>query len=355
MHAVVADDDRIATAILQRSLERWGVDVTVVHDGEAAWHTLSAGATPDLAIIDWMMPGIDGIELCRRIRADSALASLYVLLLTGRGTRIDLIAGLDAGADDYMVKPIDAEELRARVHVGTRVVTLQRRLTERVSELQLARDHLARLASTDGLTRLYSRRWWFELATLEYARRSRRPDLGFSMLAVDIDFFKAVNDTFGHEAGDRVLQQFADLLRKESRQCDIVGRLGGEEFALLLPETSLDAAENLARRLIEGCRSLSVPTRGTVVRVTCSIGVTDSSGDDDSLEEVLRRADDALYDAKRSGRDCWRREPAADVIRQTPTGDLDLAAGADETDETRPAQSADQIGAHDISAGHVEH
>ena len=351
MHAVVADDDRIATAILQRSLERWGVDVTVVHDGEAAWQTLRGGAAPDLAIIDWMMPGIDGIELCRRIRADPALASLYVLLLTGRGTRIDLIAGLDAGADDYMVKPIDAEELRARVHVGTRVVTLQRRLTERVSELQLARDHLARLASTDALTKLYSRRWWFELATIEYAR-SRRRNHGFSLLAVDIDFFKAVNDTFGHEAGDRVLQQFADMVRHECRQCDIVGRLGGEEFALLLPETSLDAAEILARRLTEECRNLSVPTRGTVVRVTCSIGVTDSNRDDDSLEAVLRRADAALYDAKRGGRDCWRIEAAGPATGPEPhQDDRDQAEGAEETE---PPRRPTQPGGLDTIAGQVE-
>jgi two-component system cell cycle response regulator len=353
MHAVVADDDRIATAILERSLARWGVDVTVVHDGDAAWRVLTAEATPDLAIVDWMMPGIDGIELCRRIRASPALASLYVLLLTGRASRADLVAGLDAGADDYMVKPIDAEELRARVHVGTRVVTLQRRLTERVSELQLARDHLARLASTDALTKLYSRRWWFELATIEYAR-SLRSDRGFSMLAIDIDFFKTVNDTFGHEAGDRVLQQFADVLRSESRQGDIVGRIGGEEFALLLPETSLGAAEILARRITESCRTMSVVTaRGTTVRVTCSTGVTEMTGDDDSLEAVLRRADSALYDAKRSGRDCWRCEapprPAGDALAspQKLPGD-----GSD----TRQAPPHDeQFGAHDSLAGHVEH
>jgi diguanylate cyclase (GGDEF)-like protein len=354
MHAVVADDDRITTAILERSLQRWGVGVTVVHDGEAAWHALTAGTTPDLAIVDWMMPGIDGIDLCRRIRADPTLASLYVLLLTGRGTRIDLIAGLDAGADDYMVKPVDAEELRARVHVGTRVVTLQRRLTERVEELQLAKDHLARLASTDALTRLYSRRWWFELATMEYARSRRRRDAEFSLLAIDLDFFKNINDTFGHETGDRVLQQFADMVRHECRQCDIAGRLGGEEFAVLLPETHLDAAENLARRITDACRNLAIPTRGTVVRVTCSIGVTDSSSEDDSLEAVLRRADAALYDAKRSGRDCWRRavppRPGDDILDR-------IAVQSAETSEQRqPAlPAADQIGAHDTIAGQFEH
>ena len=328
MHAVVADDDRAATAILAKALSRWGVEVTVVHDGTAAWLALTSGPTPDMAIVDWMMPGIDGIELCRRVRADESLASLYVLLLTGRATRPDLVAGLDAGADDYMVKPIDAEELRARVQVATRVVSLQHRLKERLSELQMARDHLARLASTDSLTKVYSRRWWFELATVEYSR-GRRRDHGFSLLAIDLDYFKQVNDTYGHESGDRVLQHFADMLRRECRQGDIIGRLGGEEFALLLPETTLSAAQALARRINDVCRSLAVPTRGTTVRFTCSIGVTEASSDDDSLEAVLRRADAALYDAKRSGRDCWRYEGAA--------GSADPASSAD----ARPPNDAD--------------
>jgi diguanylate cyclase (GGDEF)-like protein len=307
MRAVVADDDRMATAIIAKALQRWGVNVTVVHDGHAAWQALTSGETPDLAIVDWMMPGLDGIELCRRIRMDPSLAGLYVLLLTGRGTRSDLIAGLDAGADDYMVKPIDSEELRARVQVGSRVATLQRRLTERVSELQAARDHLARLASTDALTNVYSRRWWFELATHEYSRCSRY-ERGFSLLAIDLDLFKQVNDTFGHDAGDRVLQQFADMLRRECRQSDIVGRLGGEEFALLVPETPLASAQTLARRIGDGCRSLVVPAGGTDVRFTCSIGISELRTGDADIEAVLRRADAALYEAKRSGRDCFRTE-----------------------------------------------
>jgi diguanylate cyclase (GGDEF)-like protein len=306
MHAVVADDDRAATAILAQMLRQWNMEVTVAHNGDAAWQALTSGAPPDLAIIDWMMPGLDGVELCRRIRSEASLASLYVILLTGRADRTDLIIGLDAGADDYVVKPIDPEELRARVHVATRVATLQRRLTERVLELQTARDHLARVASTDALTNLHSRGWWFELAAKEYAR-SRRNGRGFSLLAIDVDFFKKVNDTFGHGAGDRVLQAFADLLRRECRQSDIVGRLGGEEFALMLPETPLIQAEALARRITDECRALIVPSRDTSIRITCSIGISEiDGGDDESLEAVLSRADTALYEAKRSGRDGWK-------------------------------------------------
>src|SRR3954471_21126369 len=201
MRAVIADDDPVTMAILSRALQRWEIDVMPAADGARAWDLLTAAPLPDLAIIDWMMPGIDGIELCQRIRKDPALATMYVLLLTGRGSRADLVAGLDAGADDYMVKPIDTEELRARVQVGIRVATLQGRFADRVSDLQAASEHLARLASTDVLTDVYTRRWWFDLAAAEFSR-CRRYGRRMSLLVMDLDYFKRVNDTFGHESGD---------------------------------------------------------------------------------------------------------------------------------------------------------
>jgi two-component system cell cycle response regulator len=305
MRAVIADDDPVTTAILSHSLQQWGIDVTLTHDGASAWDRLISGPTPELAVIDWMMPGVDGIEICRRIRQQPALAGMYVLLLTGRGSRADLVAGLDAGADDYMIKPIDTEELRARVQVGIRVAGLQGRLAERVSELQAARDHLARLVSTDVLTDVYSRRWWFELAGAEFSR-CRRYDRGFSLMVIDLDFFKHVNDTFGHDAGDRLLRGVADMLRAECRQSDIIGRLGGEEFALLAPETSLGAAQRVAARIREACRSVVVAAPAGEVRCSCSIGVSEVAPEDDDIESVLRRADAALYEAKRGGRDCWK-------------------------------------------------
>src|SRR4051812_28549127 len=156
MRAVIADDDPVTTTILSNALRGWGIDVVCAHDGLSAWTLLTTGPAPELAIVDWMMPGMDGIELCRRIRQEPALSAMYVLLLTGRSGRDDLVEGLDAGADDYMMKPIDTEELRARVQVGARVGTLQTRLTDQVNELRAARDHLARLVSTDVLTSVYS-------------------------------------------------------------------------------------------------------------------------------------------------------------------------------------------------------
>jgi len=145
MRAVIADDDPVTTAILSRALERWGIDAASASDGDAAWNLLTVGPAPALAILDWMMPGTDGIEICRRIRRTPALAGMYVLLLTGRNGRADLVAGLDAGADDYIIKPFDPEELRARVAVGARVLGLQQKLAERVEELQTALSNVKQL------------------------------------------------------------------------------------------------------------------------------------------------------------------------------------------------------------------
>jgi len=307
VRALVADDDPVTTTVLARVLHRLGLEVVSADDGTSAWRVLEAGPAPELAIIDWTMPGIDGVEICRRIRRNPALAAMYVLLLTGRDSRTDLVAGLDAGADDYMIKPIDTEELRARVQVGVRIAKLQGRLAGQVSELQEARNHLERLVCTDALTDLHSRRSWFELGAAEFSR-FQRYDRSFSVLLLDLDFFKRVNDTFGHGAGDMLLRRFSDMLRAECRHSDIIGRLGGEEFALLAPETSLAAAQTIADRILDACRRLVVVLPAGEVRCSCSIGMSESVPTDDGVERVLRRADAALYDAKRSGRNCWRSQ-----------------------------------------------
>jgi two-component system, cell cycle response regulator len=314
MRALIADDDSVTRAILIKALKPWNMEVTVATDGNEAWEALSTEPPPEIAIVDWMMPGVDGIELCRRVREYPTLARIYVILLTGRGSRMDLVAGLDAGADDYMVKPIDTEELRARVQVGIRVANLQGRLAERVVELQGARDHLARLVSTDALTNLYSRRWWFELAATEFSR-CRRYDRSFSVRVIDLDYFKQVNDTFGHDVGDKLLRAFADMLQVECRQSDILGRLGGEEFAILVPETPVGAAQTIAGRIRAACRHVKVTApAGEDVTCSCSIGISQAQGDDVDIDDVLRRADAALYDAKRSGRDCWKSHEYARAV-----------------------------------------
>jgi diguanylate cyclase (GGDEF)-like protein len=303
MLALIADDDRGTTAILSKQLQRCHVEVSIAPDGIAAWERLCAdGPRPSLALIDWMMPGVDGPELCRRIRRHPALENMYVILLTGRDSRADMVTGLDAGADDYIVKPFDAEELRARVQVGIRVAALQERLAERVAELQSARDELTRLAATDPLTGIACRRKWFEVGTSELSR-SRRYGQPFSLLMADLDYFKRINDTYGHGVGDDVLKAFAEVLQRECRESDIPGRLGGEEFAVLLPQCTASAAHEVGARIVGNCRDVVVSTPQGPVSFTCSVGVTEVGEVDAAFEDVLERADAAMYQAKRNGRD----------------------------------------------------
>src|SRR5712691_913857 len=217
MRTLVADDDLIITTILSSALTRSGMQVTVAHDGDVAWQALNSLQPPALAILDWMMPNLDGLELCRRIRSTPRLAGMYVILVTARDSREDLVAGLEAGADDYMAKPINMAELQARIGVGLRVAKLQQSLAQSVKELRSTRDHLAKMASTDVLTGVYSRRWWFDAAEKEFAR-ARRYGRTFSLLMADLDWFKQINDTYGHDVGDRVLGQFGDMLRHTCRQ-----------------------------------------------------------------------------------------------------------------------------------------
>jgi diguanylate cyclase (GGDEF)-like protein len=305
MRALIADDDATTREIVASAMRCWGLDVVTADNGVAAWRHMQAVHPPGLAVIDWMMPGLDGIEICRRVRGTPRLHGMYLILLTGRDAREDLVTALDAGADDYMVKPVHVEELRARVHVGLRVVMLQESLAARVAELGAAHDHLAKLASTDALTGLYSRRGWFDLTAAEFSR-CRRYGRTFSLLVADLDWFKRVNDTHGHDAGDRLLRAFADMLRSECRRSDIIGRIGGEEFVVALPETGALDAQAIAARLTERCRALAVRSAAGEIRCSCSIGVTELRAADEDVESVLRRADTALYEAKRNGRDRWR-------------------------------------------------
>jgi len=320
---VVADDDRVTTTVLSRVLEKWGIEAVVAGDGPSAWQLLTSGESFSLAIVDWEMPGLDGIELCRRVRREPLLAGLYLILLTARSSRLDLVTGLEAGADDYMVKPIHPDELRARVQVGMRVAALQANLAERVAELQVARDDLTRLVSTDALTNLHSRRRWFEIARTEFSR-ARRYDRPMSVMVIDLDFFKRVNDTYGHDSGDQLLQQFADMLRLTCRASDIVGRLGGEEFVVVVPETDLEAAQTLATRINAACRNVVVRSLAGAITCSCSIGLSEAESGDDGIETVLRRADSALYDAKRRGRDGWKSR-RRDPLRDEPQVNLKLA------------------------------
>jgi diguanylate cyclase (GGDEF)-like protein len=197
------------------------------------------------------------------------------------------------------------EAYRSLTESQRQLVVSNSQLEERIQELQAVRDELSRLVSTDSMTGLYSRRRWFELAATEFSRhrRHKRP---LTVLTADLDFFKRINDTYGHDIGDDVIRRFAGVLREGGRETDLPGRIGGEEFAVLLPETAKAGAEEVARRVVAACRAVSVPIPAGHVTFTCSVGVAEAIDGDGAVDDMLRRGDAALYEAKRGGRDGWR-------------------------------------------------
>jgi diguanylate cyclase (GGDEF)-like protein len=295
MRILVAEDNPVFQSMLKHMLERWGYEVTLAGDGTEAWKLLQTAESPRLAILDWMMPGMDGPDVCRRVRAAALEPYVYVLLLTARTEQRDLVEGMEAGADDYVTKPFSAQELRVRLRAGTRLLELQ-------AELLRAREALREQATRDALTGTWNRGSLFEILQKELARATRTlQPLG--VLMADLDHFKQVNDIYGHSAGDAVLREAARRMTAGIRSYDALGRYGGEEFVIVLPGCDGEGAARQAERLREaiGTEPFRVP-EGTI-KVTCSIGVT-WAGTPEALQTdiLLRRADTALYVAKNNGR-----------------------------------------------------
>lgn len=300
MKILVADDDPVSSRLMQRILERFGYSVTVVHDGRAACQELSYSDSPRLALIDWMMPEMDGPEVCRAVRRMADDSYTYIILLTSKESSDDVVAGLDAGADDYLTKPCNPAELRARLQTGRRILELEEKLVE-------AREGMRFRATHDGLTQLLNRS-----AILSRLReslvQSHQDGRALSILLCDIDHFKRINDQHGHQAGDIVLENFAARLKHTVRSKDAVGRYGGEEFLVILEGCDADdlaiRAEHMRRNIAEKPFS----TTGPPLDVTTSIGgATMRPGDPlPSVESLISQADVLLYRAKAEGRNCVR-------------------------------------------------
>jgi diguanylate cyclase (GGDEF)-like protein len=241
------------------------------------------------------MPDFSGLELCQRIRRATAKPYTYIILMTSRSKQADIVKGLEAGADDYLTKPFDAAELRARVGVGRRIVELNRELIAKSQKLEEA-------ARTDPLTQLPNRRA-IEAWASKQLRGAARHGFPFWVVVADLDSFKSINDTFGHEAGDDVLRQFADILRKNTRASDICGRLGGDEFLVVLTHIKPGNIEKTVSKFREPLAKLSFPFQGKSISVTASFGVAGFHGRDlGEFSKLLRQADLMLYEAKRGGR-----------------------------------------------------
>ena len=295
MRILVADDSIVSRHVLDATLRKWGYEVVMACDGEEAWQILQREDAPRLVILDWMMPGMTGLEVCRLVRARAPEPYIYILLLTSKSHREDLIEGMEAGADDYITKPFDQHELKVRLRAGTRLVELQ-------AELFAAREALREQATKDWLTKLWNRSSILDILTRELAR-SERDVCPVSVALLDLDHFKNINDTQGHYAGDIVLRETAVRMMESVRQYDSLGRYGGEEFLIVLPGCDLSGALSQADRLCGRIAATPIPIGASECRITTSIGITTGlPGQHATAEALIRRADEALYQAKRKGR-----------------------------------------------------
>ncbi len=298
MRILIADDSVVSRHLLEATLRKWGYEVIVATDGDEAWNILSGPDAPRIAILDWMMPGLTGPEVCARVRAaarSGELNYIYLLLLSSKSDREDLIEGMEAGADDYLVKPFDQNELKVRLRAGSRVIDLQR-------ELVAAREELREQATKDFLTRIWNRSSILEVLQRELIRaaREQRP-VGVAL--ADLDHFKNINDTFGHLAGDAVLREFTRRALSAMRLYDSMGRYGGEEFLVVLPGCDPQGTVNQAERLRLAVSAEPVKIDEANYQLTCSFGTTCwLPGMDVTPEALIRAADDALYTAKKQGR-----------------------------------------------------
>ena len=296
MQALVVDDSAVYRKLIGDQLRSWGFGVTLAESGSAAWKILEQPDSPKLALLDWVLPDIDGIELCRRIRdARSSGPYVYVILLTGKEGRQNMLEAMEAGADDYLIKPFDELELKARLLVGKRILDLQ-------EELVTARESMRHAATHDSLTGLMNRGEIVAMLgrELERARREHSP---IGVILGDIDHFKKVNDTLGHLFGDEALREIGRRLREQLRVYDGVGRYGGEEFLMVLPNCDLPNAMLRANELREIIASAPVACCSEEKLITMSMGVAVSSGDEkNDLETLLNQADAGLYAAKENGR-----------------------------------------------------
>ena len=295
MKLLIADDDDVLRHILQSQLTKWGYDVIEARNGLEAWRLLHGNEAPRLAVLDWIMPGMDGVEVCKEIRKREDQPYIYLLLLTAKQEKEDVIAGMEAGADDYVAKPFEPQELKVRLRAGRRILDLQ-------AELLSARETLRYQATHDCLTGLLNR-----LATIEALRneldRASRQGSPVCLMLGDIDHFKNINDTYGHAVGDAVLCEAAQRMRSSLRTYDSVGRYGGEEFLFILPGCDAQNARNQAERLLAAITRCPVELPRVAISFTMSIGVVVKYNVTvDDLESLIQAADSAMYTAKVHGR-----------------------------------------------------
>ena len=291
---LVVDDSPVYRILVEQVLSSEPYSLLFANNGEEALQ-LFYEHEPSIVVSDWVMPDLTGLELCQRIRENATEPYTYVILITSKNARTDIVQGLQAGADDYLTKPFDPGEMLARIGAGRRIIELNRELVAKNQKLEKA-------VRTDPLTGLPNRRAIEEWAPKQL-RGAARHGFPFWVIVGDLDCFKAINDTFGHHAGDVVLREFAEILKKNIRASDICGRLGGDEFLLVLTHVRAENIELTVRKFHEQLAQLSFRFHGKSVHVTASFGVAGFHGKDLlEFSALVREADQMLYEAKRAGR-----------------------------------------------------
>ena len=301
---LIAEDDPVSRKLLEKTLLKAGYEVTSVENGRKALDLLNNNFFP-IVLTDWMMPEIDGLELCRIIRNKAFEGYIYIILLTANDSKEDIIRGLEAGADDYLTKPFNRAELVARLNTGLRILDLEESLKKANEEIRI-------VSITDPLTGCYNRSFMPQCLSQEI-QRAKRYNHAFSLVLCDIDKFKIINDTYGHQTGDSMLKEFAECIMKSIRKdVDTLFRYGGDEFLIVLPETGIKGACILAERLRESVSQKIITAQGKQIHITSSFGVTGidpaTPHEDISSETMISRADKCLYEAKEEGRNNVRAD-----------------------------------------------
>jgi len=293
---LIVDDSEMTRMILQGRLSQWGYEIISARDGYEAWNILQKKGRPRIILLDWMMPNMNGIELCEKIRKQIKEPYIYIILLTAKKGKQDLIEAMDAGADDFISKPFDPHILKVRLRAGKRIIELQNELID-------AREKLRIQATHDSLTQLFNRSELMNMMAREISR-ARRDKSSIGIVMIDIDFFKSINDTYGHLVGDEVLIELAEQMRQCTRRYDTIGRYGGEEFIIVLPQCAEPEVHCVAERLRQTVCHQPYETREGPVKVSISLGATWIKPSEQDCNEVdlIAVADQALYTAKHQGR-----------------------------------------------------
>jgi two-component system cell cycle response regulator len=291
---LIAEDDLISSKILQRNLLNWGYYVVPAHSGAEAWQAMQDEELR-MALLDWMMPGMDGIEVCRKIRRRRKYKYTYIILLSAKDRKQDIITGLFSGADDYMTKPVNFLELRARLQTGRRIIDLE-------DKLLVVQNQLKDIASRDGLTKVWNRSESTKFLE-EELERGQREGMPTGVILLDVDYFKKINDFYGHDIGDQALLKVVSRIKKKVRKSDKVGRYGGDEIIIVLPRCSTSEIARIAERLRLSVANKGIKTELDMVPLTISLGcaASDVTGIL-SPDKFIKAADEALLRAKNEGR-----------------------------------------------------